>query len=197
MGRVNSAGFKTKGNCSGTLIAPDVVLTAAHCVPGDPNLRTTRTFVAGYRRGEYLALRNIRAHARHPAYSIGGRHDPRFDLGLLFLDAPITEVAPVPLADEITAESYAVLGYHQVTPHMLTGRLNCPLRRQTGILLDIGCPVISGNSGGPVLAPDGAGGWQVVAVVSSRHSGGALAVRISHWVRETMAEPPEETTASE
>ena len=32
IGQVNVAGYRRASRCTGTLIAPDVVLTAAHCV---------------------------------------------------------------------------------------------------------------------------------------------------------------------
>ncbi len=186
VGRVNTAGFKTKGSCSGTLIRPDVVLTAGHCT-NETEGPTTQVFVAGWRRGDYVAARGFSKQRKHPAYRVNGKHDPRFDVGLLFLETPITDVDPIPLAQD-RADAVAVLGYHSFIPHLLSGRLDCPVNERSDKVIFIGCPVISGNSGGPVLEPDGAGGWVLTAVVSSKVRGGALATRIPAWVHDMLAE---------
>lgn len=195
VGRVNKAGFRARGNCTGTLVAPDAVLTAGHCAGPvrkvAEDIEEARIFVAGYSRGEYLAARRIVEAVRHPAYLIGDRHDPRFDIGLLFLESPITEVEPMKMGEPV-GDVVGIAGYHQFIPHLLTGRLNCPVLARDERLLRIDCPVVSGNSGGPVLEPDGAGGWQVTAVVSSQEKGPdylrALAVRIPQWVHDVLAE---------
>lgn len=185
VGRVNGAGYRTMSHCTGTLVAPDLVLTAAHCTPA-PGKPPERIFVAGYLRGDYAAAVPVARGERHPAYLSSRPHDPRFDIGLLFLESPITTVRPLPLA-EASADALGLIGYHRARPHMLSGRFDCPVLATSLQTLQLGCEVISGNSGGPVLQRGPDGTWALVAVVSSTYQGTALATRLPGWVVETVA----------
>jgi hypothetical protein len=113
-----------KGFCTATLIAPDLVLTAAHCLfdrdtgaPVDPG---RVQFLAGLRHGQALATRAVRRALVHPGYrpgpgagtgaasgagpgagaGPGGAGGSRDDLALLELAQPIrsTQVVPIETA---------------------------------------------------------------------------------------------------
>jgi hypothetical protein len=58
-----------------------------------------------------------------------------------------------------------------------------------GALVPLDCPVVSGNSGAPVLARGAAGGWQVAAVMVAGGGGGARAwaVRVPADLRARIA----------
>ena len=88
--------FANIRGCGGTLVAPDRVVTAAHCVEGSaPQDRLSRIRIAGQtRKGVRFAL--------HPDWS-------RDDVAMIQLDAPITNVAPVGLS-AVPADQMFVVG---------------------------------------------------------------------------------------
>jgi V8-like Glu-specific endopeptidase len=182
VGRVNYAGYNRSSLCSGTLIAPDVVLTAGHCIgAGGPS---DRVFVAGWDRGDHKGASKSGNEIRHPGFRGVGSNDPIDDLGLIFLEEPIEGVEPLTLGEPDGWE-VGIVGYHWKTPHLLSGRLDCASGPRNGVM-QITCPVAPGNSGGPVVQMHN-GEWVVVAVISARRLGGtALAVPISDWVQQQL-----------
>jgi V8-like Glu-specific endopeptidase len=189
IGRLGLSGFRTRQGCTATLIAPDLIVTAAHCVSATGSSESV--FVAGWSRGNYVASRTSKREMRHPAYALDGAHRPRNDVALVVLDSPMDNVTPIPLAEveegSLDGTDVALIGYHRKTPHLLSGDFNCPVTRFGVGLIRVGCPVISGNSGAPLLARAENGGWQVVGVVSSQIGDGAIAVELPDWLRREVA----------
>lgn len=188
IGRVNAAGFKTRRMCSGTLVAPGRALTAAHCLLREDGTAVPRErlrFVAGLDRGSYAAVSHVAAVALHPDARNAGRIDPRYDIALLTLDQPLTEVTPIGIGRQM-APSVALIGYHRGRPERLSAGFDCPARAM-GDLLQVGCPVQPGNSGGPVLAQTDTG-WRVIAVVSATSRTGTLAAPVGDWLRAQLSQ---------
>ena len=102
---ISSGGF-----CTGTLITPSVVLTAAHCVTETVSVFYTG---AGAATGNVVEPKNMTAHAvdkqaGYNSYHGGTCPNASGDVGLIHLAAPITNIKPVAFA--ATATSAAVNG---------------------------------------------------------------------------------------
>lgn len=82
------------GLCSGTLIAPDVILTAAHCLDGPVIDAGVFLYPGGVERFHQGV-----ATLKHDEYQSGVAAFA--DIGILYLEKPVTDVVPMPWATEM------------------------------------------------------------------------------------------------
>jgi hypothetical protein len=89
------------GNCGGTLVAPDRILLAAHCVKGN-----TINGIAGWAVGG--VTRNGTQFALHPNWRKSNGENLLEDVALVQLDEPVTTVAPVTLGGAVPPQGWIV-----------------------------------------------------------------------------------------
>ncbi|ASP33215.1 serine protease [Labrenzia sp. VG12] len=179
IGRVNVAGYRSTSMCTGTLIAPNLVLTAAHCLYNKNTLRPFPVddllFMAGVRRDEYAARLEIAC--VHPDADYVPRKRPKLrdvhdDVGLIVLKEPST-LPPVPA---LSLEEAAVLtkdtrfqsvGYRRSRRFLPTVVEDCKVMGTAEDSWVTNCASEAGASGGPLLVqtPDG---LRVAGVMSAK-----------------------------
>ncbi len=184
VGRLNAAGYRTTEMCSGALVAPDRVVTAAHCVldPRDGYAKriADMVFVAGWDGARHVGASKVAEVAVHPGAFRDGQFDIAFDVAVLTLATPL-DSARLPLGSAAPAGPLTILGYPRSRPHRLRVQTDCAGRAQ-GALWRLDCPVEKGQSGGPVLFGDGPA-RRIVAIIVASTDDAAFAVPVDPWLR--------------
>jgi V8-like Glu-specific endopeptidase len=172
VGRLDS----DRGYCSATLIASDLILTAAHCLFDERGNRiadTRFTFRAGLRNGHAEAERGIRSSVIPEDYRYPGP-DPDLDgvaadMALLALDSPIAlpRIRPIRTAgDPGLRDLVTIVSYGRDRDDFASIEEDCRVLQRERAVIAMSCRVVEGSSGAPVLR-ETPSGLEVVAVVSA------------------------------
>lgn len=203
-----------QAGCTGTLIAPTVVMTAAHCV--DPQLGGDALIGFTLRHDTLTGPPAMTAVARKVAHEQFNLNAPItaglghwFDIGLVFLAAPITDVEPVLLPRPtdtpglLANADLTIVGYGRTSNQT----------QDVGVMHDAATKLVSlnayelqvsmgqgqpqnchGDSGGPALAE--LDGTRVVGVVSrsfdasSQCLNGGVDTRVDAYLDWIFAQAP-------
>jgi len=179
--------------CTGTLIAPQWVLSAGHCIT-DHKIKPDDIYIS---TGNPLAMA--------VSYAVTEIHvHDRYDVSLLRLAIPVAPpAATIPIYEpvfdlDILAET---AGWSMTVPNTTyqpdtLHRIAMPIRRELslptflcGVSSDALCGPARGDSGGPLLGPKNGGGWLLIGVYSGPDKGEGARGLIHLFTRTSLIAP--------
>ena len=182
--RLQIGGF---GLCTAVMVAPDIALTAAHCLysarSGHFMPAEALHVLTGYADG------NFTGHSIVRRYRLASGYDPRqpeatrsADAAALTLVSPLIPASlALPLAAPQAGQHVVLPGYNQDRAQRLQIDPDCEVLGFGQLLLRHSCTGTKGGSGGPLLRHD-PDGWKIIGLQSGaypRDAGGVAVLSVT------------------
>jgi len=179
--------------CTGTLIAPDVVLTAAHCI----SAAATTTFLTTNGTPSATIPHAVLEKKAYPSWVALSCPNPTRDLALFRLASPITDIEPMAYgAVPPRGETCIAVGFGR------NGTVERRKRSGTSLIEDVlgnsvkvkwgDALAHSGDSGGPLLCND-----TIVATAACHNDGDGPTHQTEWYQRIDQAKPWIEATIAD
>ena len=174
VGRLNIAG---QNMCTGTLVAPDMVLTAAHCLynvkNGQEIVPSQIEFLAGLQGRTAKAIRQVAEAYVHPdyVYRPTGESQLGSDIALLRLASPIAAKTIVPFDTDVRpnrGDKVGVVSYTQKNASAPRFENPCYVIARQHETVVMTCEVEFGASGAPVFVIEPHRAPRLISVVSAK-----------------------------
>lgn len=202
IGQINVTGYRRITWCTGSLIATNLVVTAAHCImnpwSGKPYPLHQLHFLAGVRGSSWLGHSTAKCLHFPPEYEYVGPRKilptqpqkvPRRalvrDVALIVLKDDVNDIPSLELDSGAMQNSDVTLvhaSYPADRRYMLTAHFGCRLLERDQDLWLTDCDTTAASSGGPVFVQRNGNLRLAAIMVGVAGTSGSVAVPIANWI---------------
>ena len=202
IGQINVTGYRRITWCTGSLVATDLVVTAAHCImnpwSGKPYPLHQLHFLAGVRGSSWLGHSTAKCLHFPAEYEYVGpskilptqpQKVPRRafvrDVALIVLKDDVNDIPSLELDSGAMQNSDVTLvhaSYPADPRYMLTAHFGCRLLERDQDLWLTDCDTTAASSGGPVFVQRNGNLRLAAIMVGVAGTSGSVAVPIANWI---------------